>query len=422
MKCRRSFRKSITSYFVITCAVLVIGYTYFLSQYLTRGFSLFVEFRLEEVAGNYLRELAKDPRTPLPAQGPLRGYDNYAELPADIREAATIEQLEAQRFTTVHKNNIHYKVLEVERPDGTTVHMVFTTTESELSAESLRRFDFYYFYTPVVAGLLSIAAVLFLAFRLFKGITRPVEELHEWAIGLSSDNLDKDPLHFKYDELNNLAVLILDTSRRLVAGGEREKRFQKYTSHELRTPIAILQNNLELLERLGITEDSRYQPAHARMVKAVRNMRNLTTSLLWLSRESATPLPDDDVMIDDFIREIIDENVYLLEGKDVSLETDLAPVSIRCPRTLAHIILVNLVRNAFQHSYEGTIMIKADPVRFEVSNQIDTSEATASDGIDGYGLGLQLSIQLVKKIGWRILIVEEGTRFLVRVDTGEGAA
>lgn len=417
MQCKRSFKKSITAYFVITCAVLVVGYTFFLSQYLTRGFSLFVEFRLEEVAGNYLHTLAEAPDTPLPVEGPIKGYGGYDDLPADIRAALTLEQLMKERFFYVHQGNMHYKTLTVERPDGKYVYLVFATTESQISVEWARRFDFYYFYTPVVAGLLSIAAVLFLAFRMFKVIARPVEELHEWAIGLSPDNLDKGPLRFKYDELNNLAELILDTSRRLVAGVEREKRFQKYTSHELRTPIAIIQNNLELQERLGIAEDNRYRTSHARMVKAVRNMRNLTTSLLWLSRDSDSPLPVEDIKIDEFIREIIEENVYLLEGKDISLKIDLTPVSIRCPRTLAHIILVNLVRNAFQHASEGVIEIRADSSQFEVSNQVNTPESPAGDGSNGYGLGLQLCVQLVKKIGWSIEVMEEGRRFVVRGDT-----
>lgn len=414
MNCRRSLKKSITFYFVVTCAVLVTGYTIFLSQYLTRGLSLFVEFRLEEVAGNYLYAFAVDAGAPLPAEGPIKGYDRYDDLPADIRAAATPEQIKKQRFTYAHTKNRHYTVYDIERADGKTVHLVFSATESAVSAASRRRFEFYYFYTPVVAGLLAIATVLFLAFCMFKRLARPVEDLHEWAIGLSPDNLDREPARFKYDELNNLADLILNTSRRLVARGEREKRFQKYTSHELRTPIAILQNNLELLERLGITGDSRYQTSHARMVKAVRNMCNLTTSLLWLSRESNTPLPVEDVRLDDFIREIIDENVYLLEGKDVSLTTDLAPELIRVPRTLAHIILVNLIRNAFQHSCEGTVAIKADQAHFEISNQADMSKDKVCGTTEGYGLGLQLSMQLVEKIGWDIDVIEGDGEFLVR--------
>ncbi|BCS89881.1 sensor histidine kinase [Pseudodesulfovibrio sediminis] len=416
MKCRKSFKKSIVSYFVITCAVLVIGYSIFLSQYLTRGFSLFVEFRLEEVAGSYLEALATDPGTPLPSEGPIKGYMNYQELPAEVRAEVSVKQLKSERFTYIHKGDNHYKILVIKRADQNIVFLLFSATEGHMTAQSQGRFDFYYFYTPALAGFLALLTVLFLAFRLFNHIAKPVEKLHEWAIGLSPENLDKEPIHFKYDELTAIADLVLNTSRRLVARTESEKRFQKHASHELRTPIAILQNNLELLELQGITEDTRYQASHARMVKAVRNMRNLTTSLLWLSREPDAPLPAEDIDVDDFVREIIDENVYLLEGKNVSITTDLATASIRVPRTLAHIILVNLIRNAFQHSYEGQITIKANQTLFEISNLADPPSENTTGSTDGYGLGLQLSIQLVEKIGWNIQIREEDGRFLVQVD------
>lgn len=402
---------------MVICAVLVIGYSVFLSQYLTRGISLFVEFRLEEVAGNYLQALSVDPDTPLPVEGPFRGYDRFDELPADVRAVVTPERLRRERFIYVRKDNTHYELHTFERPDHTEVFLLFAATETQMTARGQRRFDFYYFYTPALAGLLAIVASLFLTFCVFKQIANPIEELHEWVFELSPENLDQKSARFKYDELNNIADMILNTSKRLVARGESEKRFQKYASHELRTPIAIIQNNLELQERLGITEDTRYQASHARMTKAVRNMGNLTQTLLWLSRDLKTPLPTDDIAAEEFIREIIDENVYLLEGKDVSVTTDLSAATIRAPRTLAHIILVNLVRNAFQHTYEGEVVIKADQTRFEISNPAYTLEERSDENAYGYGLGLQLSLQLAEKMGWNIHIVDGEDSFLVRVDS-----
>ncbi len=416
MKCRKSLKRSVISYFVITCVVLVVGYSIFLSQYLTQGISLFVQFRLEEVAGNYLQALDENPDAPLPKEGPIKGYDAYGDLPADVREAATPDQLTCQRFTYVRKDSTHYEVYSLERPDGRYAFIVFSATQNQMTVGGQRRFDFYHVYTPALAGLLAILIVQILAFRIFKQVTKPIEELHEWAFGLSPDNLDKKSLRFKYDELNNVAELILNTSKRLVARGESEKRFQKYASHELRTPIAILQNNLELQERLGIAEDKRYKTSHARMVKATRNMSNLTNTLLWLSRELKSPLPVEDINSEEFLREIIDENVYLLEGKNVSIATELDAITFRSPRILVHIILVNLVRNAFQHTYEGKITIKADQTRFEIANPADSLEENTSESAYGYGLGLQLSAQLAEKIGWSIHIEEKNGLFLVRVD------
>jgi signal transduction histidine kinase len=148
-------------------------------------------------------------------------------------------------------------------------------------------------------------------------------------------------------------------------------------------------------------------------------MKHLTVALLWLSREMESPLPEQDVRIDDCIREIIGENDYLMEGKQVSLITDLQPVTLRTPPTLAHIILTNLVRNAFQHSCDGEIRISNSPGVIEVANRIHSSGENDTASNDGYGLGLQLSQQLVDKIGWKIEVAEEDGQFLIRVLTSQ---
>lgn len=419
MKCRHSLQKSIISFFVLTCVVLVVGYTFFLSNYLRRGFELFVEFRLEETSTNYLKEYARNPDVPLPDQGHIKGYAHFRDLPLNIRNNYDAQQLRSDPFAYLHVGKSHYKIHSLTRPDGTTIYLVYYSLEGELSESAHRKFDFYYFYTPALGGLLSIIAVLALAFVLFKRIANPVESLHKWTISLSPENLDKEPRKFKYDELDNVAQMILATSRRLTAGMAREKRFHKYASHELRTPIAIIQNNLELMERQGITQDNRYKSSHKRMTKAVRNMKHLTVALLWLSREMESPLPEQDVRIDDCIREIIGENDYLMEGKQVSLITDLQPVTLRTPPTLAHIILTNLVRNAFQHSCDGEIRISNSPGGIEVANRIHSSGENDTASNDGYGLGLQLSQQLVDKIGWKIEVAEEDGQFLIRVLTSQ---
>lgn len=416
MKCRPSLKKSIIFFFVVTCVILVAGYTYFLSHYLTRGFELFVEFRLEEASTNYLKEYAENSLIPLPGGGHITGYDSYGSLPGDIRIQLDETELKSKPFLYAYANKTHYKIRTLQRKDGKTIYMVYRSFEGDFSQDAHRKFDFYYLYTPALGGLLAIAMVLVLAFYLFKRIATPVEFLNEWALTLSPENLDREPVRFKYDEFNNVADLLLSTSRRLVAGVDREKRFQKYASHELRTPIAVIQNNLELMERLGITEDNRFKSSHARMTKAVRNMKHLTVALLWLSRETDAPMPEEDVDLDAFIHEIIDENVYLLEGKAITLATDLQPVTLRASRILARIILTNLVRNAFQHSCDGDVRIKSRPGVIEVANHVYTpSGECETANPDGYGLGLQLSQQLVCKIGWEIEVIEKDGEFIVRV-------
>lgn len=398
---------------MVTCALLVVGYTIFLSSYFTRGLDLSIQFRLEEKALLYKERFGENPSARMSATNRITPYYEYKALPEGIRNTYSEEELPAQAFLPCQDGNMYYRIYAFERQDGKRLYLVFHFREGEMSEQAHRRFDLYYIYMPAIAGISAIALVLVLAFFMFKFIARPVEKLHQWAVGLEPETLDNKAVTLDYDELNQLAELILSTSRRLVAGAEREKKFQQYASHELRTPIAILQNNLELLERLGIREESRYRSSHDRMVKAVKNMRHLTDTLLWVCRESETPLPSETLQLDRFLIELVDESVYLLTGKDISLRTDLKPQRLRAPRTIAHIVFSNIIRNAFQHTCEGIISLSIGDGFVEVINDAEIKRSQKC--MDCHGLGLHLSIQLAQKEGWDMVVDDSPGKFRVRI-------
>ncbi|MBG0790238.1 MAG: HAMP domain-containing histidine kinase [Desulfovibrionaceae bacterium] len=400
--------------FVLVSVVLVVGYTVFLRSYLTTGIDLFLEFRLEEAASIYLEQMDAASDASLPHSKGLMAYTDYDALPSLITDTFTAEELGKIRFAQCSAGKVHYKLHRFRKPDGSDAYMVLHLLEGTISKEARRRFDRYHLYTPVTAGLVVIGVILALGYWVFfKLLARPVEELHEWVMGLKTDTLESDIREFKYDELNQIAALIRSTSQRLIAGAEREKRFQRYASHELRTPIAVLQNNLELMQMQGVTEDIRFHASWERMNKAVRNMRHLTSSLLWVSRDMDRPVPREEISLDRLIPEIIDENAYLLVGKGINLRTDFRSGVIAGHQVLVRIIVGNLIRNAFQHSYEGEVSIMAGPEGMVIVNDLSGED---SEGTTGYGLGLQLSEQLVDKLGWSIRIDKMSGKFSVRLD------
>ena len=228
------------------------------------------------------------------------------------------------------------------------------------------------------------------------------------------NNPEGHKINFKYEELDQLAHLLWNNMKRLSEGVEREKRFQKYSSHELRTPIAILQNNLELQERLGIEENERLKPSYLRMRKAVAGMRHLTETLLWASRESRGQLPEEDVDVSTEILHTVEENRYLLQSKEVDLKLTLEQFNVTMPLRAFQILLSNIIRNAFQYSFEGEIRIILQQGILEVSN---LSCPDVRDGkTESFGLGLQLTTQLAERLGWELNLAEQDERFVVRVD------
>lgn len=132
-------------------------------------------------------------------------------------------------------------------------------------------------------------------------------------------------------------------------------------------------------------------------------MKHLTETLLWLNHEPDTPIQSERVDLPELIRELAEEMTYLLAGKPVTTEISTLPYSCTIPLVPARIILGNLIRNAYQHCWEGAVVVSQRGGCVEISNPVqpDTqNESRKASDCTGYGLGLELTTSLSKRIGW----------------------
>jgi signal transduction histidine kinase len=219
---------------------------------------------------------------------------------------------------------------------------------------------------------------------------------------LEADNLKKPIPDFYYPELNKMAELIRRSLISVHDVLEREQQFLRHTSHELRTPISIIRNNIELLHKLQAsnsqTNESGKQAIINRIDRASLTMQHLTETLLWLSKESPESLPEKEVQLDKILRALVAEMQYLLNEKDVHVNVDTEPFTMQLPEVAVKIVLGNLIRNAFQHTWEGDVLIRQSGDQVEIINT-EKSEEIQNDNL-GFGLGLQLTQQLVNQLGW----------------------
>ncbi len=272
-----------------------------------------------------------------------------------------------------------------------------------------------------ITGLAAIALFSFFLIMLMKKIAKPIESLRNWAKSLNHSNLQKNPPDFTYNELNTLATLIRSSLISAHDSLTREQQFLSYASHELRTPISVVRSNVELLNRLNektpLTE--KQQLTVQRIERAVLTMSDLTNTLLWLSRRDEQQIESEPVNLSEEINTLCGELDYLLSGKKVKLliNTDDENSIINTEATSCHIVLTNLIRNAYQHTQGGVVHITQHGSRVTVMNSNNTysTEHIAM----GYGLGLQLSEKIIKRYGWGYNIYDTPERYEVVVDFGE---
>lgn len=248
-----------------------------------------------------------------------------------------------------------------------------------------------------IGGLIIFTLFLFL---IMHKMSSPMASLINWTKTLNDKSLALPPPDFKYHEPNELAQIIHSSLNSVQESLNREQAFLSYASHELRTPIAVIRSNIELLNKMNEVEPlgDKQQKILQRIERAGFTMTHLTETLLWLGRDHAIPPQLSVIKLNELIAQLVDELRYLLQGKTVNIEINTYPCQIELPTTACLIVLTNLIRNAFQHTHSGTVSItqKHNHVIIENNNH----DPEIGDDALGFGLGLELTQRLIEKFKW----------------------
>lgn len=197
---------------------------------------------------------------------------------------------------------------------------------------------------------------------------------------------------------------------------KREQEFLQYASHELRTPIAVLRTNSALLDKANPNPDERERDIRDRINRASLTMKDMTETLLWLSRESTGVIPDDEIFLDDIVRQIAQDLEYLLQGKSITLAFELQAHSLELPLQAARILLTNLIRNAFQHTTSGSITIAQEDNEVQIINNLEGyALETNTHKNMGFGLGLKLCHKLATRFNWQLEMEQTEQEHIVSI-------
>ncbi|MDE7371662.1 MAG: sensor histidine kinase, partial [Desulfovibrio sp.] len=212
-----------------------------------------------------------------------------------------------------------------------------------------------------------------------------------------------------YPELYAIAGLMRENLKKQYANVRREELIWRYCSHELRTPISIINIGLELLQKTlarsgrDATQEIR---VIARLERATHSMSHLVTTLLWLGRNDMAPLQQERIELSLFVGSIVSDflKIFPHDREKVRLRTSRHMATVPAPAL--RIILENIIRNAFQHAREGRICILQKGGRILVTNSMQAGNSLREN--TGFGLGLELTERLAGKLGWEFSYTRRG--------------
>ncbi|GAB3527167.1 sensor histidine kinase [Photobacterium alginatilyticum] len=260
-------------------------------------------------------------------------------------------------------------------------------------------------YIGVGISMIIITILLFVKV-LYWRLLSPVETLFDWVNSLDEDNAPSRK-RLKYIELVNLAEELKDNIRKQKEFIDREGFFLRTISHELRTPIAIISTSGELLERLSL-RNAIAQRATDRIMYAVDNMKMLVQTLLWISRKSDSPLPVAEIDINALIHELVEDNKYLSQDKDIEFDLDKLAAGdvLHDNYGTVQLVLMNLVRNAIQYTHEGCITFESFSSTVTITNPVDDDNSDQKVE-SSYGIGLYLVEKICEAQNYRFEIMTE---------------
>jgi signal transduction histidine kinase len=181
------------------------------------------------------------------------------------------------------------------------------------------------------------------------------------------------------------------------------KDFTDHASHEMQTPLAIINSKLDLLiQEPELSEKSLEQVQG--VYKAVEKLSRLCQSLLLLTRiENKQYVTTQQVYINELVEEKNRELEDWVNALNIKIDMQLDPLSANMNRELSEILISNLLSNAVRHNVEnGSITIQTSDNCLSVSNTgkepLDKNRVFDRFYKSDYSIGSGLGLAIVQQI------------------------
>ncbi len=301
------------------------------------------------------------------------------------------------------------------------------------------------------AAKITFANVVFLSavFTIIDGIRRkltvdrPVEQIRQAAQKITEGDFTArvphaSPIVDLSYKFNDIADTFNKMAEELGSVETLRTDFIANVSHEMKTPLAVMQNYGTLLQSPELTDEKRIEYAKG-VSDGAKRMADMMTNILKLNRlENQQIFPQaEEFDLGEQLCECLLQYENVWEQSDIRIETDIADnIRVKADAELLGLVWNNLFSNAFKFTEAGgtvSVSLTADgryaTVRvkdtgcgmtpevgahiFEKFYQGDTSHST-----QGNGLGLALVKRVVDIMQGEIAVesvVGKGTVFTVRI-------
>lgn len=156
----------------------------------------------------------------------------------------------------------------------------------------------------------------------------------EDAISKISPDSYNERIHIGDSELQGLEEAINNLLDRMRESYRQQSRFVSDASHELRTPISVIQGYANMLDRWGKDDEEVLEESISAIKTEAENMKNLVEQLLFLARgiNGKTELKLADFSLNAMMKEVLEESIMIdkdhiysfIDSENITAHGDIA--------------------------------------------------------------------------------------------------
>ncbi len=315
-----------------------------------------------------------------------------------------------QLIDGIEKRELYRQLTSIETLHGKTY--VITTRSSLVKNQ-----DFILAITLSIGIviLLLILTVFFVNTLILRNAWQPFYENLEILKSFSVEN--NQPIHLqnsKIDEFQELNQSLIKLTNKINSDFNNLKEFTDNASHEMQTPLAIMQLKSEsLMQSENLKTDDKHQ------IKAIylaaQRLSKLNKTLLLLSKIENQQFSEKELIL---INDVIDKQLEIfedfIESKKITvIKNFTSNVKVSANPLLFDIVISNLISNAIKHNLKsGNLEIATSDLFISFSNSGEPLNISStslferfkkdSKSSDSFGLGLAIVKKICDTYNWKI--------------------
>jgi signal transduction histidine kinase len=255
-----------------------------------------------------------------------------------------------------------------------------------------------------------------LSLKIWQPFYNTLDELKEFSYDKPGFKLSSNSQLYEFMELNKTLEKL---TQKVISDYQSLKRFTEDASHEIQTPLAVIQSKLETLMQYPGLKKEQAELINSAYVFTLR-ISKLTKTLLLLTKIANDQFPEKRAIN---LSELLDDKIKMFEDhileKSLTLNKEVKPdCTLETNFFLTESLIINLIGNAVKHNIiGGMINIKLDKNHFEISNSGEPLPVSASKLFDRFckadkssdspGLGLAIVREICRLNKWEINYIYE---------------